>query len=135
MKRPSLLLLVVCLLAASAFTFPGERYVFGTGSSGWMTGLVSALAASNGPIQVESHSAALLNTTHHPLTPLNPFLQDWTDTNQITTFDNWGGVPSIMGYMGNGLVSSAGVDPQTILGDETTTELDINPNQLNPNTF
>ena len=44
-----------------------------------------------------------------------PFSQDWTNAGLITINDDWSGVPSIIGYRGDGLTISAGVDPQTIL--------------------
>ncbi|MBK8984724.1 MAG: hypothetical protein IPM39_01365 [Chloroflexi bacterium] len=64
-----------------------------------------------------------------------PFSQDWTDTSLITTNDDWSGVPGIIGYRGDGLATTTGVDPQTILVDGTTTPIDVNANQTNPNTF
>ncbi|WP_298007331.1 MULTISPECIES: ExeM/NucH family extracellular endonuclease [Anaerolinea] len=64
-----------------------------------------------------------------------PFAQDWSNTSLITTDDNWSGVPGITGYRGDGLVSTTGVDPQTVLVDGTSTPVDVNANQTNPNTF
>jgi VCBS repeat-containing protein len=59
------------------------------------------------------------------------FFQDWTNTNLITTSDDWSGVPSIVGYRGDGL-ASAGRNPATITADSTV--IDVNANATNPNT-
>ncbi len=64
-----------------------------------------------------------------------PFGQDWTDTGLITVDDNWDNVPGIMGYRGDGLTGATGTDPQTILADGTTTPVNVNANQTNPNTY
>ncbi|WP_146138304.1 ExeM/NucH family extracellular endonuclease [Chamaesiphon polymorphus] len=62
------------------------------------------------------------------------FTQNWSNAGLITANDDWSGVPSIIGYRGDGLTSLAGVDPQTILA-EGTPVVDVNANQTNPNTF
>jgi hypothetical protein len=64
-----------------------------------------------------------------------PFSQDWTNIGLITANDNWSGVPGITGYRGDELTSATGVDPQTITADGTTSPVDVNANQTNPNTF
>ena len=63
------------------------------------------------------------------------FYQDWSDTSLITADDDWSGVASIQGFRGDGLTSSTGTDPQTILADGSTTPLDVNANEVNPDTF
>jgi predicted extracellular nuclease len=63
-----------------------------------------------------------------------PFAQDWSNSDLITTSDDWGGVHGIAGYRGDGLVSMTGIDPQTVLG-EGTLVVDVNANQANPSTF
>lgn len=60
-------------------------------------------------------------------------LQNWSDTSLISTDDNWDNVPSIMGFRGDGLVATAGANPQTVAG--TSTVVDVNANQTNPNTY
>jgi LPXTG-site transpeptidase (sortase) family protein len=65
---------------------------------------------------------------------LGTFSQDWTNTSLITANDNWSGVPSIIGYRGDGLTSIDGVDPQTILGADFPGVFDVIANQTNPNT-
>lgn len=65
-----------------------------------------------------------------------PFSQTWTNTALITTDDDWSGVPSIIGYRGDGLTSAVGADPQTILaGDDASPVADVNANNTTPNTF
>lgn len=64
-----------------------------------------------------------------------PLIQNWTDTNLITTDDSWVNVVSIQGFRGDGLTSTAGVDPQTVTASGTSTPLDVNANQTNPNTY
>lgn len=64
-----------------------------------------------------------------------PYSQNWTDTSLITTDDDWSGVSGVVGYRGDGLTSSNDVDPRTVLADGTTTPVDVNANQTNPNTF
>jgi hypothetical protein len=54
-----------------------------------------------------------------------PFAQDWSNSDLITTSDDWGGVHGIAGYRGDGLVSTTGIDPQTVLG-EGTLVVDVN---------
>ena len=62
-----------------------------------------------------------------------PYAQDWSNIGLITTNDDWSGVPGIIGFRGDGLTSANDVNPQTVLADETT--VDVNANQTNPNTF
>jgi predicted extracellular nuclease len=64
-----------------------------------------------------------------------PFTQDWSDTNLITSDDDWSGVPGIIGYRGDGLTSANDVDPQTVLADGSSTPVDVNANRNNPDTF
>ncbi len=62
-----------------------------------------------------------------------PFSQDWSNTGLITTNDTWTGVPGIIGFRGDGLVASTGVDPQTVLTESTV--VNVIANQTNPNTL
>jgi hypothetical protein len=73
----------------------------------------------------------LADITPQPL----PFSQNWFDWSLITQDDDWSGVPGIVGYRGDGLVDIAGADPQTILGDDATTALDVDANEWSPNTL
>jgi hypothetical protein len=60
-------------------------------------------------------------------------LQDWSNIGLIGAPDDWSGVPSIVGYLGDGLVGTAtGVKPETVTGDSPTP--DVIANQTNPNT-
>jgi uncharacterized protein len=64
-----------------------------------------------------------------------PFTQNWTNIGLITALHDWTAVPGIEGYRGDGLTGTTGTDPQTILAEGTSTPIDVNPNQTNPNTF
>ncbi|WP_202679228.1 ExeM/NucH family extracellular endonuclease [Skermanella mucosa] len=66
----------------------------------------------------------------------NPFTQDWTDTSLIGMNDDWSGVPSIVGYRGDGLSSATGVDPRTLTDAAGAADvIDVNANQTNPDGF
>jgi hypothetical protein len=54
-----------------------------------------------------------MSTTRHSLAS-GDFLQDWTDTGLITANDDWSGVPSIVGYLGELPGTTAGRDPRTL---------------------
>lgn len=68
------------------------------------------------------------NAYHHLAS--GAFTQNWSNTGLITLQDNWSGVPGIIGYRGDGLVSGLDVDPQTVLADSSI--VDVNANQTNP---
>ncbi len=58
------------------------------------------------------------------------FQQNWNDTNLITVNHNWSNVPSVMGFRGDNLTLTTGVDPQTVLADQTT--VNVIANQTSP---
>lgn len=65
-----------------------------------------------------------------------PFAQNWTTTTLITANDNWNGVPGIVGFLGQDITTSTGVDPQTLLTvSALANDLDVIANQSNPNTL
>jgi VCBS repeat-containing protein len=74
-----------------------------------------------------------MTTTKHVLGTSN-FVQNWTNTAQITTNDDWSGVASIVGYRGDDIVGSPGANAQLATGDGTVT-IDVNANLTTPNTF
>ncbi len=84
---------------------------------------------------------ALLATLGQPLAADTapqtlPLAQNWSNPSLITTDDDWSGVPGIQGFRGDGLTSSTGTDPQTILsGDDTSPVVDVNANRNDPDTF
>ncbi|MEW5684356.1 MAG: Calx-beta domain-containing protein [Pseudomonadota bacterium] len=63
------------------------------------------------------------------------FSQDWSNASLITAADNWDNVPSIVGFRGDDLTTSTGVDPRTLLNDPATAVIDVNHNQTNPSTY
>src|SRR3972149_11385947 len=96
-------------------------------SRGWLYNMFVILALLSATFA--GAIPALADSTAQTL----PFTQDWTNTGLITSNDDWSGVPGIVGIRGDGLTAVNDVDPQTVLADETT--VDVNANQTNPNTF
>ena len=76
-------------------------------------------------------TSALADATYQSL----PFTQSWTNVGLITVSDDWSGVPGIIGFRGDGLTGATAVDPQTVLTDDVPGVVDVNANNLNPNTF
>lgn len=75
-----------------------------------------------------------MSTVYHDLGS-GDFVQNWSDAGQITTNDDWSGVPSIMGYLGDiDAGSPTGVDPRTLTG-ASLGAVDVIANQANPNTL
>ncbi len=76
-----------------------------------------------------------------PVVPTNatlqalPFAQNWADAGLITASDDWSAVPGIVGYRGDDITTATGVDPQTLLADNTPGVIDVNANQTAPNTY
>ena len=62
--------------------------------------------------------------------------QDWSNAGQITTNDNWNGVPSIQGFLGQDITTGTGTDPHTLTADSAVAnDLDVIANQSNTNTI
>jgi hypothetical protein len=77
-----------------------------------------------------------MTNVYHKLA-LNAFFQDWSNTGAISSDDNWDGVPSIIGYLGDYTTSTASpIDPRTVTGPAPTT-IDVIANQsaTAPNTL
>ena len=70
-------------------------------------------------------------TTAFSLTGSN-FSQDWTNIGQIVADDSWAVVASMVGYLGNGITGSTGVDPRTLTA---ATLGDVIANQTNTNIY
>ncbi|HAZ47371.1 MAG TPA: hypothetical protein DCZ55_23675 [Cyanobacteria bacterium UBA11371] len=86
------------------------------------------------PEQVQVAYSSTLDSSYHALSG-GAFTQDWSNTGLIATNDNWNGVPSIIGYLGDDATTTAtGINPQTALDPRTTT-VDVIANQTNPNTL
>ena len=57
-----------------------------------------------------------MSTTYHSLASGN-LTQNWSNTGLITTNDDWSGVPSITGYLGDiDAGSPTNADPRTLTG-------------------
>ncbi|HEX8736054.1 MAG TPA: carboxypeptidase-like regulatory domain-containing protein [Pyrinomonadaceae bacterium] len=92
--------------------------------------LAAACAAAFSPASL----TALANSYYLEIASGSPLVQNWSNTNQITTDDNWTGVVAIEGFRGDGLSPVPGADPRTILADTPNNPLDVNANQTNPAT-
>ncbi|MPZ38641.1 MAG: fused nuclease/metallophosphatase/5'-nucleotidase/calcium-binding protein [Rhizobiales bacterium] len=58
--------------------------------------------------------------------------QDWSNGGLISGNDDWSGVPSIQGFLGQGITAATGTDPQTLAGDSAVAnDLDVIANQSN----
>jgi uncharacterized delta-60 repeat protein len=102
-------------------------------------GKIVVTGSDSGNFVVARYEAPLSNVptpyvTYYKLAT-SDFLQDWSNTNLINTDDDWSNLPSIRGFRGDGLVSSMGINPQTVLADGSATPVDVNANQSNPNTY
>jgi predicted extracellular nuclease len=78
-------------------------------------------------------TAKVKNNTYHDLSVSN-FSQNWNTISQISTNDDWSGVPSIQGFLGQDLVTTAGANPQNIVvgaSSSITSDLDVIANQTN----
>src|SRR5687768_5967452 len=65
---------------------------------------------------------------------LLPFEQDWSTTGQLSVNNNWNDVAGIVGYRGDGMTSSTGTNPQTVVADGSATPLNVTVNRTTPNT-
>src|SRR5262245_55833952 len=75
-----------------------------------------------------------MSNVYHSLAS-GPLTQNWGNAGLITTNDDWSGVPSIIGYLGDiDAGSPTGVDPRTLTG-AALGAVDVIANQSNPNTL
>jgi hypothetical protein len=73
--------------------------------------------------------------TYHNLAG-GPFTQNWSNTGLITANDNWSGVASIIGYLGDDASTTAApVNPQTAIAPLYSLNQDVIANQTDPNTL
>ena len=106
------------------------------------TGTVTA-TPTNTPTGTPTNTptATPTNTPTNTPTPLVtpvpqtlPFSQNWTDTDLITTNDDWSSVPGILGFLGDDpSTTTTDIDPRTITQELTT--VDVIANQTNPDTL
>ena len=75
-----------------------------------------------------------MSTSYHALASGN-LTQNWSNVGQISTSDDWSGVPGIMGYRGDDLTGATGADPRTLTAGTLAAVVDVNPNQPTPETF
>ncbi len=84
--------------------------------------------------RVSNTTIALTVTAPPPTAQSLPFSQNWSNTNLITSDNDWSNVPGIIGYRGDNLTGTTGTDPQTILADGSATPVNVIANQTNPDT-
>jgi hypothetical protein len=63
------------------------------------------------------------------------FFQDWSNAGLIAADDNWDGVPNIVGYRGDNLVSATGVNPTTVTAHDSGRLVDVNANRSDPSAY
>ena len=86
------------------------------------------IAAAVLPVVLPLESRVVFDATYFNLAA-GPLQQNWTDVNQITTSDDWSGVPSIIGYRGDRAANNTGADPRTLL-DEQTPPVNVSANVI-----
>ncbi len=64
-----------------------------------------------------------------------PYSQDWSDTSMITMDNDWSGVPGVVGYRGDDLTTTIGLDAQTLLLDGSATPVNVLANKTTPGTL
>ena len=94
------------------------------------TALILAVILTIGAGYLASFKVEANNTAQTP-----PFTQNWSTTTLITVDDDWSGVPGIVGFRGDDLNTTIGVDLQTVLGDGSMTPVDVNANRSDPDVF
>jgi endonuclease I/methionine-rich copper-binding protein CopC len=75
---------------------------------------------------IVSSSLALADANYHVLADA-PFAQNWSNTAQITTNNDWSGVPALEGYLSGDVSGATGIDPSTIV-DMSSASLQVTPN-------
>jgi hypothetical protein len=78
--------------------------------------------------------ATTFGQTYHNLSG-GSLTQNWATTTLITANDDWSGIPSIIGFLGQDLITATGTDPQVILTGASSliNDLDVIANQSNTN--
>jgi hypothetical protein len=75
------------------------------------------------PVQLNTETLedrAMPDATYYNLAAGN-FSQDWSNTDAAITTNNWNNIPSIVGYLGDGITPTpTSTDPQVVTNDSTT---------------
>ncbi|HEX6914153.1 MAG TPA: T9SS type A sorting domain-containing protein [Chitinophagaceae bacterium] len=79
-------------------------------------------------------SSMAYSQTYHDLST-SPLTQNWTDGSLITANDNWSGIPSIRGFLGNDVTGATGAVPDTLLTEGISPTIDVIANQNKPSTL
>ncbi|MBL9148784.1 MAG: hypothetical protein JNM94_08845 [Phycisphaerae bacterium] len=89
-----------------------------------MNGRLAAICLTTGLIATGASADGVYQTL--------PFTQNWTNTGLITANDNWSGVPGIIGFLGQDITTTTGINPQTLLTVSTVAnDVDVIANQTN----
>jgi endonuclease G len=80
------------------------------------------------PVVSAGDKGVVENDTAQPV----PFSQNWSSAALITADNDWSGVPGIVGYRGDDLITTVGTDPQTVVGDGSGTPINVIANQTDP---
>ena len=75
--------------------------------------------------------ATLADNTYQSI----PYTNNWTNIALINVDDVWTTVPGVLGYRGDNVTAAVGVDPQTLLADDSPGVIDINANKPDPLAF
>lgn len=90
----------------------------------WLLGIATLAAAGS----------ARANEAYYPLSS-GDFLQTWSSPGLITANDDWSGVPSIVGYLGQDIITTTAADPRLVIATSAVAnDVDVIANQANPNT-
>ena len=83
-------------------------------------------------IAIITFSFRIYDTNYYALSG-GAFTQNWTNTTLITANDNWAGVASVQGFLGQDITTATGIDPQTLLtgASAIALDLDVIANQSN----
>jgi hypothetical protein len=102
-----------------------KNFKRGIAKTTWFGALL--LVAGIASLQYEQSVSA--DNNYFAVTPGTAFSQDWTNVGLITANDDWSGVPSINGFLGDDTTTTtANIDTQTIVVPFVT--IDVIANQL-----
>lgn len=90
--------------------------------------ILGALLLVAGIIALHQEQTVKADNNYFAVVPGTPFVQDWTNVGLIIANDNWAGVPSINGFLGDdSTTTTANIDTQTIVVPFAT--IDVIANQ------
>jgi len=78
-----------------------------------------------GAVVLLASTTAVADDVPQPL----PFVEAWSDNARIDHNNDWSGVPGVVGRRGNGLVTTQGADPRSVVADGDATSLSVLANR------